>query len=324
MRMKGVFILALLKSSDTFSVQEMIQEKKQKKNAGNFIEKLVPWLLLLTAAVSVLTTIGIVMTLIVETFIFFDKVSIGEFLTAQKWYPFSESQGSYGILPLVSGTLKVTAIAVIVAVPIGLASAIFLSEYASDRTRRIIKPVLEVLAGIPTIVYGFFALTFVTPILRDIIPSLEIFNALSPGIVIGIMITPMIASLSEDSMSSVPRAMREGALAMGSTKLEVAFKVVLPAALSGIVASVVLAVSRAIGETMIVAVAGGSTPNLSWDVTNSIQTMTAYIVQVSQGDAGYGTTIYYSIYAVGFTLFLFTLVMNLFAQFISRRFREEY
>ncbi|TYS44274.1 phosphate ABC transporter permease subunit PstC [Bacillus infantis] len=324
MRMKGVFILALLKSSDTFSVQEMIQEKKQKKNAGNFIEKLVPWLLLLTAAVSVLTTIGIVMTLIVETFIFFDKVSIGEFLTAQKWYPFSESQGSYGILPLVSGTLKVTAIAVIVAVPIGLASAIFLSEYASDRTRRIIKPVLEVLAGIPTIVYGFFALTFVTPILRDVIPSLEIFNALSPGIVIGIMITPMIASLSEDSMSSVPRAMREGALAMGSTKLEVAFKVVLPAALSGIVASVVLAVSRAIGETMIVAVAGGSTPNLSWDVTNSIQTMTAYIVQVSQGDAGYGTTIYYSIYAVGFTLFLFTLVMNLFAQFISRRFREEY
>ncbi|MCK6204420.1 phosphate ABC transporter permease subunit PstC [Bacillus infantis] len=322
--MKGVFILALLKSSDTFSVQEMIQEKKQKKNAGNIIEKLVPWLLLLTAAVSVLTTIGIVMTLIVETFIFFDKVSIGEFLTAQKWYPFSESQGSYGILPLVSGTLKVTAIAVIVAVPIGLASAIFLSEYASDRTRRIIKPVLEVLAGIPTIVYGFFALTFVTPILRDIIPSLEIFNALSPGIVIGIMITPMIASLSEDAMSSVPRAMREGALAMGSTKLEVAFKVVLPAALSGIIASVVLAVSRAIGETMIVAVAGGSTPNLSWDVTNSIQTMTAYIVQVSQGDAGYGTTIYYSIYAVGFTLFLFTLVMNLFAQFISRRFREEY
>ncbi|MCA1039115.1 phosphate ABC transporter permease subunit PstC [Bacillus infantis] len=324
MRMKGVFILALIKSSDTFSVQEMIQAKKQKKNAGNMIEKLVPWLLLLTAAVSVLTTIGIVMTLIVETFIFFDRVSIGEFLTAQKWYPFSESQGSYGILPLVSGTLKVTAIAVIVAVPIGLASAIFLSEYASDRTRRIIKPILEVLAGIPTIVYGFFALTFVTPILRDMIPSLEIFNALSPGIVIGIMITPMIASLSEDAMSSVPRAMREGALAMGSTKLEVAFKVVLPAALSGIIASVVLAVSRAIGETMIVAVAGGSTPNLSWDVTNSIQTMTAYIVQVSQGDAGYGTTIYYSIYAVGFTLFLFTLVMNLFAQFISRRFREEY
>ncbi|MGD6841332.1 phosphate ABC transporter permease subunit PstC [Bacillus infantis] len=324
MRMKGVFILALLKSSDTFSVQEMIQAKKQKKNAGNIIEKLVPWLLLLTAAVSVLTTIGIVMTLIVETFIFFDKVSLGEFLTARKWYPFSESQGSYGILPLVSGTLKVTAIAVIVAVPIGLASAIFLSEYASDRTRRIIKPILEVLAGIPTIVYGFFALTFVTPILRDMIPSLEIFNALSPGIVIGIMITPMIASLSEDAMSSVPRAMREGALAMGSTKLEVAFKVVLPAALSGIIASVVLAVSRAIGETMIVAVAGGSTPNLSWDVTNSIQTMTAYIVQVSQGDAGYGTTIYYSIYAVGFTLFLFTLVMNLFAQFISRRFREEY
>ena len=208
--------------------------------------------------------------------------------------------------------------------PIGLASAIFLSEYASDKTRRIIKPILEVLAGIPTIVYGFFALTFVTPLLRSMIPSLEMFNALSPGIVIGIMITPMIASLSEDAMSAVPRAMREGALAMGSTKFEVAIKVVLPAAVSGIVSSIVLALSRAIGETMIVAVAGGSTPKLSFNVTESIQTMTAYIVQVSQGDAGYGTTIYYSIYAVGFTLFLFTFLMNLLAQYISRRFREEY
>lgn len=210
------------------------------------------------------------------------------------------------------------------AVPIGLAVAIFLSEYASDRTRRVIKPILEVLAGIPTIVYGFFALTFVTPVLREMIPSLQIFNALSPGIVIGIMITPMIASLSEDAMSSVPKVMKEGAYALGATKLEVAIKIVIPAAVSGIVASIVLAISRAIGETMIVAVAGGSTPNLSFDVTSSIQTMTAYIVQVSQGDAGYGTTIYYSIYAVGFTLFIFTLFMNMLAQFISKRFREEY
>lgn len=288
------------------------------------IEKIVPFLLLLTAIVSVLTTIGIVLTLIVETFIFFERVSIVEFLTAQKWYPFSQTAGSFGILPLVLGTLKVTVIAVIVAVPIGIGTAIFLSEYASDRTRRIIKPILEVLAGIPTIVYGFFALTFVTPILREIIPSLEIFNALSPGIVIGIMITPMIASLSEDALSSVPNSIREGAIALGSTKLEISVKVILPAAISGITASIVLAISRAIGETMIVAVAGGSTPNMNFDVTSSIQTMTAYIVQVSQGDAGYGTTIYYSIYAVGFTLFLFTLVMNLFASFISRRFREEY
>ncbi len=322
--MKGVFILALQKTSNSFSVQELIQKKKQKKSKILQVEKIVPFVLLLTAIVSVLTTLGIVLTLIAETITFFTKVPIQEFLTAQKWYPFSETQGSYGILPLVAGTLKVSMIAAIVAVPIGLASAIFLSEYASDRTRRIIKPILEVLAGIPTIVYGFFALTFVTPLLREIIPSLEIFNALSPGIVIGIMITPMIASLSEDAMSSVPNSMREGALALGSTKFEVAIKVVLPAAISGIIASIVLAISRAIGETMIVAVAGGSTPNLSWDVTSSIQTMTAYIVQVSQGDAGYGTTIYYSIYAVGFTLFLFTLGMNLLAQFISRRFREEY
>lgn len=316
--------MALQTSTKSFSVQELIKAKKQKKSLSAMIEKIVPFLLLLTAIVSVLTTLGIVLTLIVETFIFFDRVSIIEFLTAQKWYPFSQTQGSFGILPLVLGTLKVTVIAVIVAVPIGIGSAIFLSEYASDRTRRIIKPILEVLAGIPTIVYGFFALTFVTPILREIIPSLEIFNALSPGIVIGIMITPMIASLSEDALSSVPNSIREGALALGSTKLEISLKVILPAAISGITASIVLAISRAIGETMIVAVAGGSTPNMSLDVTSSIQTMTAYIVQVSQGDAGYGTTIYYSIYAVGFTLFLFTLAMNLFAAFISRRFREEY
>jgi phosphate transport system permease protein len=323
MWMKGVFILAI-PNNHSFSVQKMIQEKKKKNSAAGILEKIMPFILFLTAAVSVLTTIGIVLTLIFETFLFFDKVSLVEFFTAKKWYPFSETNGTFGILPLISGTLKVTGIAIVVAVPIGLTSAIYLSEYASERSRRIIKPILEVLAGIPTIVYGFFALTFVTPILREIIPGLEIFNALSPGIVIGIMITPMIASLSEDAMTSVPNSMREGALALGSTKLEVALKVVLPAAISGIIASIVLAISRAIGETMIVAVAGGSTPNLDWNVTNSIQTMTAYIVQVSQGDAGYGTTIYYSIYAVGMTLFVFTLVMNLIAQYITRRFKEEY
>lgn len=311
-------------SESSFSIQKMIEEKKKNRSTHSIIEKLVPSILLLTAVISVLTTFGIVLTLIFETFTFFSRVPFIEFITSKKWYPFSETQGSYGILPLVSGTLRVTLIAIIVAVPIGLASAVFLSEYASDRTRRIIKPILEILAGIPTIVYGFFALTFVTPILRSIIPGLEIFNALSPGIVIGIMITPMIASLSEDAMSSVPNSMREGALALGSTKFEVSMKVVLPAAISGIVASIVLAISRAIGETMIVAVAGGSTPTLGLDVTHSIQTMTAYIVQVSTGDAGYGTTIYYSIYAVGMTLFVFTLVMNLLAQYISKRFREEY
>ncbi|WP_141431573.1 phosphate ABC transporter permease subunit PstC [Bacillus sp. 03113] len=321
MWMKGVFTLQ--NKATSLSVQQMIIEKKKKGSIGQWIGKAMPFILLLTAIVSVLTTLGIVLTLIFETFTFFEHVSIVEFLTSQTWYPFSKP-GSFGILPLIAGTLKVTIIAAIVAIPIGLASAIYLSEYATDKTRRVIKPILEILAGIPTIVYGFFALTFVTPILQKLIPSLEIFNALSPGIVIGIMITPMIASLSEDAMSSVPNSMREGALALGSTKFEVSLKVVLPAAISGIASSIVLAVSRAIGETMIVAVAGGSTPNLNWDFMSSIQTMTAYIVQVSQGDAGYGTTIYYSIYAVGFTLFVFTLFMNLLAQFVSRRFREEY
>lgn len=324
MDMKGVFTLAMNNAEHTTLIRKIIEEKKRKQNSSFSFEKLIPMILWLTAVLSVLTTIGIVFTLIFETFTFFDRVSIKEFLTASKWYPFSETHGSYGILPLISGTLKVTVIASLVAVPIGLASAVYLSEYATDRTRRIIKPILEVLAGIPTIVYGFFALTFVTPIIRELFPSVEVFNAISPGIVVGIMITPMIASLSEDAMSSVPNSIREGALALGATKFEVSMKVILPAAISGIVASIVLSVSRAIGETMIVTVAGGSTPNLSMDVTTSIQTMTAYIVQVSSGDAGYGTTIYYSIYAVGMTLFLFTLAMNMLAQYVSRRFREEY
>lgn len=283
-----------------------------------------PILLLLAALISVVTTLGIVFTLIFETFEFFRRVSIVEFLFGTEWYPFSSGSPSFGVLPLILGTFKVTLIAIGVAVPIGLSVAIYLSEYASDKTRKIMKPILEVLAGVPTIVYGFFALTFVTPILQTLIPSLKLFNALSPGIVVGIMILPSIISLSEDAMNSVPNAIREGALALGATKLEVSLKVVLPAALSGIVASIVLGISRAIGETMIVSLAGGATPTFDFNITGSIQTMTAYIVQVSSGDAGYGTTIYYSMYAVGFTLFIFTLLMNLVAQYISKRFREEY
>ena len=305
------------------SVQEMIAKQKGKKGK-KWLEKAIPVILLIIASVSVLTTFGIVFTLIFETIEFFRRVPFLEFVFGTEWLPFSNNQPLFGILPLIAGTLKVTLIAVLVAVPFGLASAVYLSEYASDKTRRVVKPVLEVLAGVPTIVYGFFALTFVTPLLQQFIPELKIFNALSPGIVVGIMILPMIASLSEDAMSSVPNSIREGALALGGTKLEVAIKVVLPAALSGIMASIVLAVSRAIGETMIVSLAGGSTPRFDGDITDSIQTMTAYIVQVSTGDAGYGTTIYYSIYSVGFTLFLFTLLMNWLAHVISKRFREEY
>ncbi|WP_404453023.1 phosphate ABC transporter permease subunit PstC [Virgibacillus necropolis] len=306
------------------SVRDMIKENKSNRSLLQFSEKVAPLIFLLCAIISVLTTVGIVFTLLVETITFFNRVPFMEFITSTEWYPFSDEDSSYGIMSLVSGTLLITVIAMAVSIPIGLASAIYLSEYASAKTRKIIKPILEVLAGVPTIVYGFFALTFVTPLLKNFIPELPIFNALSPGIVVGIMIIPMIASLSEDAMSSVPNSMREGAYAMGSTRFEVALKVVLPAALSGIIASFVLGISRAIGETMIVAVAAGSTPKLTLDVTESIQTMTAYIVQISLGDAGYGSTIYYSIYAVGMTLFVFTLLMNLLAQYISRRFREEY
>ncbi|UYG98234.1 phosphate ABC transporter permease subunit PstC [Cytobacillus firmus] len=307
------------------SVAKLIEENKKKgRYKQGLVEKSVPIFLLIMAIISILTTIGIVFTLLVETFTFFERVRFIDFITSREWFPFFEADPQYGIAPLIAGTLLVSFIAILVAIPIGLATAIYLSEYASERVRKIVKPTLEVLAGIPTIVYGFFALTFVTPILQKIIPNLSFFNALSPGIVVGIMIIPMIASLSEDAMSAVPRSMREGALALGSTKLEVSLKVVLPAALSGIIASCVLGISRAIGETMIVTIAGGSSPNLTFNPTETIQTMTAYIVQVSLGDASFGSTVYYSIYAVGMTLFVFTLIMNLIAQYISKRFREEY
>jgi phosphate transport system permease protein len=305
------------------SVSELIAENHSKRSLLKFTENAVPRFLLVCAIISILTTLGIVFTLLFETFTFFNTVSFIEFITSKEWHPMHSSP-NFGILPLVTGTLLVTAIAITVAIPIGLGAAIYLSEYASDKMRRVIKPVLEVLAGVPTIVYGFFALTFVTPLLRQFVPDLSIYNALSPGIVVGIMIIPMIASLSEDAMSSVPNSIRQGAYALGATKLEVAIKVVLPAALSGVIASFVLAMSRAIGETMIVTVAGGANPTTAIDVTSAIQTMTAYIVQVSLGDATYGSTVYYSIYAVGMTLFVFTLVMNILAFFISRKFREEY
>lgn len=285
--------------------------------------RIIPALLFMCALVSVLTTAGIIFTLLFETINFFTEVSVLEFITGTQWAPLFKPQ-HFGILPLVTGTLLITLIASLVAVPIGLASAIFLSEYAPDKVRRVIKPILEILAGIPTIVYGFFALTLVTPFIRFFIPQTDFFNALSAGIVVGIMIIPMVASLSEDAMRAVPRALREGALALGATKLETSLKVVVPAALSGIVASVVLSLSRAIGETMIVTLAAGATPKMAFNPLESIQTMTAYIVQISSGDAPFGTVEYMSLYAVGTTLFIMTLVMNMLAQYISRKYREEY
>ncbi|NMM53716.1 phosphate ABC transporter permease subunit PstC [Paenibacillus aquistagni] len=294
-----------------------------KNSRSHLSDKIVPIILFLCAALSVLTTIGIVVTLLSETINFFKSVPFMDFLFGTKWSPLIEPK-AFGILPLLSGTLLVTVIACIVAIPIGLASAIYLSEYAPKRVRKIVKPILEVLAGVPTIVYGYFALTFVTPLLKSIFPSMGVFNALSAGIVVGIMIIPMVSSLSEDAMSAVPKSLRHGAYALGATRFEVALKIVVPAAFSGIVSSAVLAFSRAIGETMIVAVAAGATPNLTLNPLESIQTMTAYIVQVSLGDTPHGSVEYGTIFAVGMTLFVITFLLNILAQYVARRFREEY
>ncbi|MDE5412473.1 MAG: phosphate ABC transporter permease subunit PstC [Bacillaceae bacterium] len=306
------------------SVKELIQKNNKTMSVNKVTGKVIPVLLFGAALISILTTVGIVFTLIYETTLFFKAVSFIEFFTSKELRPLSPVEPKFSILPLLVGTLMSSLIAMLVAIPIGLTTAIFLSEYASENTRKVLKPLIEVLAGIPTIVYGFFAFTFVTPLLREFIPALQATNVLSPGIVMGIMIIPMVASLSEDAMNSVPNAMREGALAMGSTKLEVTFRVVIPAAISGIVASFVLGISRAIGETMIVTIASGSSKNLTFDITQSMQTMTAYIVEVTSGDAAAGTTAYYSLYAVAMTLFVFTLLMNLLARYISRKYREVY
>ncbi|GAE26303.1 phosphate transport system permease protein PstC [Halalkalibacter wakoensis JCM 9140] len=312
-----------IKEGNAVNVREMIEEKKSKRSMTNVIELIMPKVLLAIATISILTTIGILFTLLSETIEFFSRVPFLDFFTGTVLRPLSQNP-EFGVLPLLTGTIISSVIAMFVAVPIGLMTAIYLSEYASDKIRRLLKPMLEILAGIPTIVYGFFAFTFVTPILRELIPGLQATNILSPGIVMGIMIIPMVASLSEDAMSSVPNSMREGALALGSTKLEVTKKVIIPAAMSGIVASFVLGISRAIGETMIVTIASGSSKNFTFDITQSMQTMTAYIVEVSSGDAPSGSTIYYSLYAVAMTLFVFTFLMNLLARYISRKFREEY
>lgn len=305
------------------NVNQMIHEKKKSKKLSRMIEKIIPITLLCMTIVSIITTIIIYFTLFTETIEFFKRVPIIEFLTGTVLKPLSQ-QPEFGILPIFMGTVISSLIAMLIAVPIGLMTAIFLSEYASKRLRSILKPFLEILAGIPTIVYGFFAFTFVTPLLKKLIPSLDATNILSPGIVMGIMIIPMIASLSEDAMSSVPQSMRDGAYALGATKLETVKQIVIPSALSGIIASFVLGISRAIGETMIVTIASGSSKNFTLDVTQSMQTMTAYIVEVTSGDASTGSTIYYSLYAVAMTLFLFTLGMNVLATFISRKLREDY
>lgn len=289
-------------------------------------ERIIYGLLFACGAVSVLTTAGIILTLFVEAAGFFRDVSIVEFFTASAWTPFGGLEsGSFGIRPLVTGTLLVTGIALIVAVPLGLGAAMYLSDYAPRRVRAILKPALEVLAGVPTIVLGFFALTFVTPLLRSILgETVEIFNAASGGILIGIMIIPTIASISEDAMSAVPSGLRESAYGLGATRRKVVTSVVVPAALSGIVASIILGLGRAIGETMIVAIATGNLPSNSLNPFKAHQTMTAYVVQAVAGEAPRGSLSYESIFAVGALLFVITFGLNLLAQRFVRRFREVY
>jgi len=290
----------------------------------HLLEQFIGVALFACAAVTVVTTVGIVIILLGEGSTFFRDVSIVEFLTNDRWTPLFASK-NFGVLPLVSGTLLIAVGASIVALPLGTLSAIFLSEYASPRVRGVVKPVLEVLAGIPTVVYGYFALTFITPLLQDsFFPDLGPFNAISAIIVVGVMIVPMVSSLSDDAMRAVPSSLREGAYGVGATRFEVVTRIVFPAALSGIVASYLLAISRAIGETMAVTIAAGATPHLTLNPLESVQTMTAYIVQVSLGDTPHGSLEFRTIFAVAATLFTMTLTMNVIATRVVGRFRERY
>ena len=303
-------------------IQKIAARNKKRQHLE---EKIVANILKLTAIISVTTTLGIIIVLFSQSLIFFENVSPWEFLTGTKWTPLFRP-AHFGVLPLIGGTFLVAFIAAVVALTLGIGAAIFISEYAPERLRKILKPVLEVLAGIPTVVYGYFALTFITPILKVVFgqDNVIIFNALSAGLVMGLMIMPMVSTLSEDAMVAVPKSLRDGAYALGATKFEVSTKIVFPAALSGIVASFVLALSRAIGETMIVKIAAGSTPNLTLNPLESIQAMTCYIVAVSQGETPHGSVEYGTIFAVGLLLFILTFIMNIIGRVIISKFRQVY
>lgn len=302
---------------------------KPNRQTNKLVEQLVRWICSAFAFISILTTIGIILSLVFETIEFFIELhqmegkQIWDFFFEGKWTPLFQSQ-EFGISVLISATIMTSGIAILVALPIGLLAAIYLSEYASSNVRKVVKPVLEILAGIPSVVFGYFALLFVTPLLRSIFPFIGPFNALSAGLVLGIFITPLIASLSEDAIYSVPQSVRDGAYALGATKRETILSVLLPAALSGIVASVILGASRAIGETMVVTLAAGQNPRLGLNPFVSVQTMTSYIVQVSLGDTPAGTIEFKTLFAVGMTLFVITLSLNIFSFWFVRRFREEY
>ena len=286
-------------------------------------ERAIETLLFLAAFSSVAITIGIVGVLVVESAAFFEHVSLWSFLTDPQWTPLFDD-AHYGILSLLAGTLVTTAIALVVAIPVGTVTAIYLSEYAAHRTREIVKPVLELLSAVPTVVYGYFALLFVTPLLQKILPELPGFNMLSAGLVIGVMIIPYVSSVSEDAIRAVPMHIREGSYAMGATRLQTSLRVVVPSAFSGIAAAYILGISRAIGETMVVAIAAGMQPNLTWNPLEPAATITAYIVQVSLGDLPHGTVGYQTIFAAGLTLLLITLVFNVAGYLLRKRFREVY
>jgi phosphate transport system permease protein len=308
------------------TTQAVSAERPELRLTGKRIrwgEVLIKGLLALCALVSVATTTGIVIALLEPAIEFFREVSIVDYLTGRDWSPLFEPP-SFGVLPLIVGTLSVTFWAILVAVPFGLGAAIYLSEYARPRTRRILKPALEVLAGIPTVVFGYFALTFLTPLLRDIGVPVDIFNALAAGLVIGVMLIPTVASLSEDAMTAVPQALRDGAYGLGSNKMQVSLRVVVPAAISGIVASFVLAISRAVGETMIVLLAAGQQPVIDWNPLHAVETMTAFIAATGAGDVPTGSLEYKTIFAVGLTLFVATLAMNIVSIRLVRKYREVY
>ena len=286
-------------------------------------EKIIELILFLAALVSVFTTLGIVYILVSESVVFFRHVPIWDFLTDTQWTPLFDD-AHFGIVVLLSGTLVSSGVALFVAIPLGTIIAIYLSEFAGPRLRETVKPMLELLSGVPTIVYGYFALLFVTPLLQKFMPELPGFNLLSAGLVMGIMIIPTVSSIAEDAMRAVPMSLREGSYAMGATRFQTAVKVVVPAAFSGIMAAYILGISRAVGETMILAVAAGMQPNLTWNPTEPAATITAYIVQVALGDLPHGSVGYQTIFAAGLTLMLMTLVFNILGYWLRKKYREQY
>jgi phosphate transport system permease protein len=322
---RGLANMAVGASSSTAVTSEATELKLDLRRRSRVGEGMIEIFLFFCGAVSILTTLGIVYVLAEESLLFFtsDEVTLWEFFTGTEWQP---AIGKFGIWALLNATLMTTTLAMLVALPLGLFVAIYLSEYASPKARGALKPILEVLAGVPTVVYGYFALTFMTPILRGIFGEgvVQIYNTASAGIVIGILITPLVSSMSEDALSAVPRSLREAAYGLGATKLETAMKVVLPAAISGVAAAFIVAISRAIGETMVVAIAAGAGPNFTFNPFNAAETMTGHIVRISGGDLSYASIDYNSIFAIGLLLFLMTLGLNVISRYIIQHFREEY